>query len=185
MRNRPPINDPQTIWQSQGTEETKMSLTLFRLKAEQLRARARWMAIANGRNLRRSSRLSRIPTCQGPQHDIAYRTGPPGRRLLLRGLSSGQAAVAAIPGPGRAARYRSGSLPARVAAFARSLARRLANGGAADPRLPRRGSACHRSTLAEGVGESRDPDQRSAFLRVVRHLAGADLSGAKAQAPKH
>jgi hypothetical protein len=47
MRNEPPINDPQTIWQSQSTEETKMSLTQFRQKAEQLRARARWMAIAN------------------------------------------------------------------------------------------------------------------------------------------
>jgi hypothetical protein len=47
MPNEPPIDDPQTIWQSQSTEETKMSLTLFRLKAEQLRARARWMAIAN------------------------------------------------------------------------------------------------------------------------------------------
>jgi len=47
MRNNPPDNDPQTIWQNQITEKVNMSATQFMEKAEQLRARSRWMAIAN------------------------------------------------------------------------------------------------------------------------------------------
>jgi hypothetical protein len=41
------MNDPQTIWQNQTTEEMKMSLTQLQEKASQHRARARRMVIAN------------------------------------------------------------------------------------------------------------------------------------------
>jgi hypothetical protein len=48
MQNERPMDeDPQTIWRSQITEEIKMSLTQFRNKAEQRRARFRWIVIAN------------------------------------------------------------------------------------------------------------------------------------------
>jgi hypothetical protein len=47
MRNNPPNNDPQTIWQNQFTEKLNMSATQFVEKAEQRRARARWLVIAH------------------------------------------------------------------------------------------------------------------------------------------
>jgi len=47
MRNNPPNNDPQTIWQNQTTEKLNMSATQFMEKAEQRRARARWLVIAH------------------------------------------------------------------------------------------------------------------------------------------
>ena len=47
MRNEPPSSDEQAIWQNQSTEEIKMPLEQFRHKAEYLRLKARWTAIAN------------------------------------------------------------------------------------------------------------------------------------------
>lgn len=47
MHNEPPTNDPQTVWQNQKTEETKVSLTQFKQKVERLRTRAIWTAVAN------------------------------------------------------------------------------------------------------------------------------------------
>jgi hypothetical protein len=41
-----PNNDPQTIWQSQKTEEIKVSPAYFRLKADQQRTKNRWTSIA-------------------------------------------------------------------------------------------------------------------------------------------
>jgi hypothetical protein len=46
MRNDP-ISDVQAIWQNQSTEEIQMSLERFKQKAEHLRVKARWMAIAS------------------------------------------------------------------------------------------------------------------------------------------
>jgi hypothetical protein len=40
-------NDLQTIWQNQNTEEIKVSLTYFKLKAEQLRSKNLWIALTN------------------------------------------------------------------------------------------------------------------------------------------
>jgi len=42
-----PNNDPQTIWQSQTTEEIKVSPAYFKIKAEQLRSRNLWIVVAN------------------------------------------------------------------------------------------------------------------------------------------
>jgi len=42
-----PNNDPQTIWQNQNTEEIRMSLAYFKIKAEQLRSRNHWIVLAN------------------------------------------------------------------------------------------------------------------------------------------
>ena len=42
-----PNNDPQTIWQNQNTEEIKVSIEYFKIKAEQLRSRNHWMVLAN------------------------------------------------------------------------------------------------------------------------------------------
>jgi hypothetical protein len=47
MQNEPPMNDPQTIWQNQNTEEMKMSLMQLQQKAKYHRARARRMVITN------------------------------------------------------------------------------------------------------------------------------------------
>jgi hypothetical protein len=47
MQNEPPMNDPQTIWQNQNTEEMKMSLTQLEQKVKYHRARARRMVVAN------------------------------------------------------------------------------------------------------------------------------------------
>jgi len=47
MRNNPPNKDPQTIWQNQITEKVNMSAAQFMEKAEQRRARARWLVIAH------------------------------------------------------------------------------------------------------------------------------------------
>ncbi|MGA2600402.1 MAG: hypothetical protein ABSH09_25835 [Bryobacteraceae bacterium] len=47
MRNNPLNNDPQTIWQNQITETVNMSATQFMEKAEQRRARARWLVIVH------------------------------------------------------------------------------------------------------------------------------------------
>ena len=46
MRNEPPIDDPQALWQNQSTEEIRVPLEYFRRKAEDLRATARWKAVA-------------------------------------------------------------------------------------------------------------------------------------------
>lgn len=46
MRNDP-ISDVQAIWQNQSTEEIQTSLERFKQKAEHLRVKARWMAIAS------------------------------------------------------------------------------------------------------------------------------------------
>jgi hypothetical protein len=45
MPDEPPMNDPKTIWQSQPTEATKMSLDEIRQKAHKLQRRAQAAAV--------------------------------------------------------------------------------------------------------------------------------------------
>jgi hypothetical protein len=119
MQNEPPMNDPQTIWQNQNTEEMKMSLTQLEQKAKYHRARARRMVVANDLAYIALIVFLSFTFTRVPEHDIACRIGAPGDRLLLLGLSKTQATVAAIAGPGHPAIHWPRDLPARVADVAR------------------------------------------------------------------
>src|SRR5471030_285330 len=181
MRNEPPSSDEQAIWQNQSTEDIKMPLEQFRHKAEYLRLKARWTAIANyaaylaalaflGFQYTRVpnpiSRAGLVLLAAGSlyvvwrAHKQLWPLSPPSNLSAVTGLEAYQRELQ------------------RSRDHSRNVWRMVA------PLIP--GSIVFAlpgiaQLLRKAIEDPKVVHQRSAVLRIVRHLACVSASGSEAQ----